>query len=155
MGKIFDIITKEFMVVFIATLPLIELRGAIPIGVSLGMHPIHAMILGVLGNLVPIPFLLYFMEPVFNYLKSIGILQKILDKIVLRTLKKSDNIRKYSIWGLVLFVALPLPTTGIWSGCLAATLFNIPAKDAFFAMTLGAIIAGSIMLTISYGIILW
>lgn len=155
MGKILDIITKEFMVLLIATLPLVELRGAIPIGISLGMHPIHATILGILGSLIPVPFLLFFMKPAFTYLRSRRIFQKILDKIIRSTLKKSDKIRKYSIFGLVLFVAVPLPTTGIWSGCLAATLFNIPFKYAFPAIALGVTMAGVIMLGVSYGIISW
>jgi len=150
MREFLQLITKELMVIFIAAMPLTELRGAIPIGISIGMHPLHATILGIIGSLIPVPFLLIFIRPVFMYFRQLGYFKKALDKIVQRTLRKSSKIKKYSAVGLVVFVALPLPTTGVWSGCLAAILFNIPFKYAFPAISLGTILSGVIIFLISY-----
>ncbi len=150
MGKLLELITKELMVIFIAAMPLTELRGAIPIGISLGMHPLHATALGIIGSLIPVPFLLIFIKPVFMHLRQLGYFKKHLDHIVKRTLKKSSKIRKYSAIGLIIFVAVPLPTTGVWSGCLAAILLNIPFKYAFPAIALGTFLAGVIVFFISY-----
>ncbi|KAB3526654.1 COG2426 family protein [Alkaliphilus serpentinus] len=150
MDRLLDILTKEFMVIFIAAMPLMELRGAIPIGVSLGMHPLHATALGIIGSLLPAPFLLVFLKPVFIYLRQRSLLKKFVDSTIKRTIKKSGNIKKYRVIGLILFVAIPLPTTGIWTGCLAATLFNIPFKVALPAIALGTTIAGVIMFVLSY-----
>lgn len=150
MGKIFEVITRELMVLLVAAMPLAELRGAIPLGVSLGMHPLHATLLGVLGSLIPVPFLLFFLKPVVLFFRDLKPCKNLVNRILRRTIKKSDKIKRYSALGLVLFVAIPLPTTGVWSGCLAATIFNIPIKIAFPAIALGTVVAGSIMFTLSY-----
>ncbi|SDJ90565.1 COG2426 family protein [Natronincola ferrireducens] len=153
MERMLELITHELMVLLIAAMPLIEVRGAIPIGVSLGMHPAHATVLGIVGSLIPVPLLLLFIKPFIFYFRNMRIFSKVIDRAVKKILKKSKNIEKYSVVGLVLFVAVPLPTTGIWSGCLAAILFNIPFKQAFPAIALGAVIAGSIMFVLSYVIV--
>ena len=153
MEKLFEIITKELMVLFIAALPLVELRGAIPIGVSMGLSPIHATILGILGSLIPVPFLLFFLKPIFIKLRSTKLFRSTIDRIVRNTLKKSDKIKKYSIIGLIIFVAIPLPGTGVWSGSLAAILFNIRIKHAFPAIALGNAMAGVIMFILSHIVI--
>ncbi len=150
MEKIFEILTHELMVLLVAAMPLMELRGAIPLGVSLGMHPLHATVLGIIGSLIPVPFLLFFLKPVVLFLREIKPFKKIVNHIIQKTIRKSDKIRRYSALGLVLFVAIPLPTTGVWTGCLAATIFNIPIKIAFPAIALGTAIAGSIMFLLSY-----
>ncbi|SCY86992.1 COG2426 family protein [Alkaliphilus peptidifermentans] len=150
MENIIDLITREVMVLLIAAMPLMELRGAIPIGVSMGMHPAHATLLGILGSLLPVPFLLLFLEPVFSALRRSRFFRSFVDNTINRTLKKSHNVKKYSVLGLIIFVAIPLPTTGVWTGCLAATLFNIPFKNAFPAIVLGTSIAGTIMFVLSY-----
>lgn len=150
MGKIFEVITRELMVLLVAAMPLAELRGAIPLGVSLGMHPLHATLLGVLGSLIPVPFLLFFLKPVVLFFRDLKPFKNLVNRILRRTIKKSDKIKRYSALGLVLFVAIPLPTTGVWSGCLAATIFNIPIKIAFPAIALGTVVAGGIMFTLSY-----
>ncbi|WP_026479009.1 COG2426 family protein [Alkaliphilus transvaalensis] len=150
MDKILELITRELMVLLIAAMPLMELRGAIPVGVSLGMHPLHATLLGILGSLIPVPILLIYVRPVFTFLRSTRPFRKFVDRTVEKTLRKSDKIRKYSAWGLMIFVAVPLPTTGVWSGCLAAVLLNIPFKIAFPAIIIGTTIAGSIMFVLSF-----
>ncbi|ABR46940.1 putative small multi-drug export [Alkaliphilus metalliredigens QYMF] len=150
MESAFQWMTKELMVLFIAALPIMELRGAIPIGVSMGIHPLHATILGVVGSLLPVPFLLLFLEPVFEKLKKSKFFFKFIQRTVKKTRKSSERIRKYSTLGLVLFVAIPLPTTGVWSGCLAAKLLAVPFKYAMPAIAVGASIAGTIMFILSY-----
>lgn len=152
MNKLIELINKELMVLLIAAIPLIEARGAVPIGVSLGMHPIHATFLGIIGSLIPVPFLLILIKPVFELLKNTGLFYGFIEKVIKRTLKNGENIKKYSIIGLVLFVAIPLPTTGIWSGCLAAIIFNIPFRYAFPAIAIGAIIAGMIVFILTYSL---
>ncbi len=150
MGMLLKIIADELTVLFIATLPLVELKGAIPIGVSMGMNPIHATILGILGSLIPVPFLLLFLEPIFMYLKSTELFKGFADRMVKNTIRKGKNIEKYRAIGLIIFVAIPLPGTGVWSGSLAATLFNIQPKYAFPAIALGNSIAGIIIFILSY-----
>jgi uncharacterized membrane protein len=150
MEKLIELATKELMIIFIAAMPLTELRGAIPIGIAMGMHPLYATILSILGSLIPVPFLLLFIKPVLMYFRQIGILKGLIDKAVKRTIKRSSKIKKYSAIGLFLFVAVPLPTTGVWTGCLAAILFNIPFRQAFPAIALGSTLAGIIMLCLSY-----
>lgn len=150
MNKLIGPINNELMVLLIAAIPLIEARGAVPIGVSLGMHPIHATFLGIIGSLIPAPFLLIFVKPVFELLKNTRLFYSFIEKVIQRTLRKGENIKKYSIIGLILFVAIPLPTTGIWSACLAAIMFNIPFRYAFPAIAIGATIAGIIVFILTY-----
>lgn len=138
------------MVLLIAALPLMELRGAIPIGVSLGLSPIHSTIIGILGSLIPVPFLLFFLKPILLQLRKTKLFRKTADKVIKKTLKKSKNIEKYSAIGLVIFVAIPIPGTGVWAGSLAATLFKIRFKYAFPAIAIGNTIAGIIMFILSY-----
>lgn len=150
MEKLLEIITKEIMVILIAAMPLVELKGAIPVGVSMGLRPIHATILGVIGSLIPVPFLLLFLKPIFIRLRKTKLFKGTIDKIVKKTLKKGKNIKKYSIIGLIIFVAIPLPGTGVWTGSLAAILFNIRFKHAFPAITLGNTIAATIVFILSF-----
>lgn len=150
MEKLLKIIAEEFTVLFIAALPLVELKGAIPIGVSMGMSPVHATVSGILGSLIPVPFLLFFLEPIFMYLKSTELFKGLADRIVKNTMRKGRNIKKYKVIGLIIFVAIPLPGTGVWSGSLAAILFNIPRKQALPAIALGNSIAGIIVFILSY-----
>ncbi|MCC5909578.1 MAG: small multi-drug export protein [Clostridiaceae bacterium] len=153
MEALLDRVTREIMVLLIAAMPLIELRGAIPIGISLGMHPLHATLLGILGSLIPVPLLLLFIQPIFDYLRNTALFKSFIDKTIKRTVNKSKKIQKYSVIGLILFVAIPLPSSGVWSGCLAASLFNIPFKYALPSIAVGASIAGIIMFILSYVVV--
>lgn len=156
MEALFDIINREILVLLIAAMPVMELRAAIPIGVSLGMNPMHATILSIIGSIIPVPFVLILIKPIANYFKRIRLIKILINKTVRRTLRKSDKIRKYKVIGLILFVAVPLPTTGVYSGCLAAILFNIPFKYAFPAIAAGTTMAGLAMFILSYVVVnLW
>ncbi len=151
-GQMVDIISifeKEIIIILIAAAPVVELRAAIPIAISLGVSPIHSMILSIIGNMLPIPFLLMILKPAFNYLSEKRAFKGIVSWIKKRTLKKSRQMEKYKIFGLFLLVAIPLPATGAWTGAIAASLFNINFKQAFLTILAGVITAGIIVVILS------
>ncbi|WP_053955775.1 COG2426 family protein [Inediibacterium massiliense] len=150
MNTILEILSNEVMVLLVSAMPVMELRGAIPIGVSLGMTPMHAMIIALIGSMIPVPFLLLLLKPIFKKLKENPSWRKLVDWITKRTLKKTTTIYKYKSLGLLLFVAVPIPTTGVWTGSVAASLLNIPFKHAFLSIFIGNCIAGLIITTLSH-----
>lgn len=152
LNEILDFLSIEFTVLLTATLPVIELRGAIPVGISLGLSPIHAMFISFIGSMIPVPFILFAVRPIFNYLKKTKLFKKSVYKITDKSFKKSGKIKKYGVWGLLIFVAIPLPGTGVWSGSLAAALLNLRFKWAFPAIFVGNLIAGILIMGISYGV---
>lgn len=141
-------IPQEAVVVIVAALPIAELRGAIPLALSMGMSLSKAFWLAVLGNTIFIAPALFLFEPVSARLRKFKIWARFFDWIFERTRKKADTIQKYEALGLLLFVAVPLPMTGAWSGVIAATLFKIKFRYAFIAITLGVFIAGLIVLSL-------
>lgn len=149
--QLFDMLTTEFRVLLVSMLPIIELRGAIPVAMAMGMSATHAFITCFLGSLIPVPILLLGIRPVFSWLKGTVIYNKIIHKLIHRTLNKSYYVEKYGFWGLLLFVAIPLPGTGVWSGTLAAVLLDIRFKVAFPAILIGNFIAGIFIMTLSQG----
>ncbi|MBS4538165.1 small multi-drug export protein [Clostridium sp. D2Q-11] len=149
MWELIELLKKELAVVILGATPIFELRGAIPLGVSLGFSPFHSTMLGIAGNILPVPFLLFFLRPIFNYLRRYSFFDRMIVWLENRTLKRSAKMKKYTILGLYLLVAVPLPTTGAYTGCLAATLFNLRFKFAFPAIVAGIITAGFIMYTLS------
>ncbi|MEW9123304.1 MAG: small multi-drug export protein [Thermotaleaceae bacterium] len=150
MNKILEFLTKEIMVLMVAAMPVMELRVAIPMGVSMGMSPLHAMVLGIIGSMIPVPFLLMFLKPVFRKLKKMPIFKGFVDWLTNRTMRKTGAIQKYSLWGLLLFVAIPVPTTGVWSGSIAASLLDMRLKYAFVVIFAGNCIAAVIMMSLSH-----
>ena len=155
MNQLLDFISKEIMVLLVAAMPVMELRAAIPLGVSLGMSPIHAMVLGIIGSMIPVPFLLFFLKPVFAFMRKSPYWRKFVDWVIHRTMKKSSRIHKYSALGLMLFVAIPIPSTGVWTGSIAASLLNMRIKYAFLAIFAGNCIAAIIMMLLSHMAIRW
>lgn len=153
MRGILEFLSIEFTVILTAALPIIELRGAIPVGISLGLSPIHATILAFIGSMIPVPFILFTIRPIFNYLKTTKVFKKLVHKLTNKSLStNSYKIKKYGAWGLILIVAIPLPGTGVWSGSLIAALMNIRFKWAFPAILLGNIIAGILVMLLSSGV---
>lgn len=136
-------------VIIASMLPIIELRGAIPIGVTLGLEPIYSAILAILGSTIPVPFIFAFARPLIKLLKQSRIFKDKIEKFLNRTMKKSEKIQKYEFWGLVIFVGIPLPGTGAWTGALLATLLDIRFKRATLAIFLGNVLAGTIVFTIT------
>ncbi|OJV62328.1 MAG: ligand-binding protein SH3 [Clostridiales bacterium 38-18] len=151
--KLLGILSAEFKTAVIAAMPIIELRGAIPFGISYGLSPVHAFVVSFLGSMLPVPILLLGIRPVFKILSQTPLLKKWVDHLSVRSIRKSKNIKKYGFLGLLIFVAIPLPGTGVWSGTLAAALLDIRFKTAFPAILIGNFIAGMVIMAISYGII--
>jgi len=140
---------KELMITIIAALPILELRGAIPIGLSMGLEIKRVIFFSIIGNLIPVIPILFLLEPVSAYLRKFWLFKKFFDWLFARTRRRSDLIEKYEFLGLILFVAIPLPITGAWTGCVAATLFKIRLRYAMLAITLGVVIAAAIVTAVS------
>lgn len=136
---------KELWTFLISMLPVVELRGAIPVGLASGIHPLINFALCVCGNMLPIPFILLFVRPLFHRLKQFPRVRGTINKLEKRAHMKSDTIQKYSFWGLVIFVGIPLPGTGGWTGALIASLLEMRLKKSLPAIFLGVLLAGIIM----------
>jgi uncharacterized membrane protein len=136
-------------VFLMAATPVWELRGAIPFG----MFALHlpwpwVFFVSLLGNIFPVPFIILFLEPVSKVLRRVKFMEKMLDWIFERTRRRSDMVKKYERIGLMVFVAVPLPGTGAWTGSLIAFLLAIDLRSAFWPIALGVVIAGVIVLTL-------
>lgn len=151
--KLFKFLSIEIKVLLISALPIIELRGAIPIGISLGLTPIHATILSFIGSIIPAPFILFTIRPIFNYLKTTRTFKKIVNRLINKSINNRIWIEKYGYLGLLMFVAIPIPGTGVWSGSLAAAFLNMRFKYAFPAIVIGNLIAGIIIMILSHGFV--
>jgi uncharacterized membrane protein len=147
--QLINFLSIELTVLLTAALPIIELRGAIPVGISLGLSPIHATLISLVGSMIPVPFILFTIRPIFNYLKTTKIFKKLVHKLTDKSMDKSGKIQKYGAWGLLIFVAIPLPGTGVWSGSLAAALLDMRFKWTFPAILVGNIIAAVIIMGLS------
>ncbi|MDO4311804.1 MAG: small multi-drug export protein [Eubacteriales bacterium] len=142
---------KEAIVFIISMIPLLELRGALLVaGPILGVPVAKAIPLCVLGNIIPVPFILFLITPIFGWMKKTRIFKPLVTKLENKAMSKSDRIEKYEFWGLVLFVGIPLPGTGAWTGSLIAALLGIKFKKAFPAIVIGICMATVIMWFISY-----
>ncbi len=147
---------KEYVVAIVAGLPISELRGAIPLGLSFGFSLYKAFWLSILGNCIIVAPALFLFEPVTTVLRKFKVWSRFFDWIFERTRKKSDAIQKYEALGLAIFVAVPLPMTGAWSGVIAASLFKIRFRYAFTAIITGVFAAGLIVSALcAFGIISW
>ena len=132
----------ELIVVVISAMPILELRGGIPFAFLAGLSYGEALFYSLLGNLLPIIPILILFRPLSTYLMRFPIYRSFFDWLYNRTMNKSANVEKYGAIGLILFTAVPLPTTGAWTACLAAILFFIPFRAAFLAISTGVVIAG-------------
>ena len=149
-------VPKEYIVMLVGALPISELRGAIPLALSFGMPLGKAFWLSVMGNSIPVAPALFLLEPVSNRLRRFKIWSRFFDWLFERTKKKADTIQKYEALGLAIFVAIPLPMTGAWSGVVAASLFKIRFRYAFIAILAGVLSAGLIVSSLcQLGIISW
>lgn len=137
--------------VLLATLPILELRGALPVALLWdgGMPLWKAYPLAVFGNMIPIPFIIWLLVPVTNFVRRWPIGDRFVEWLFTRTRRKGKNIEKYEMWGLVMFVAIPLPVTGAWTGSMAGHLFGLKWYKTLLACFLGVCIAGVIMSALS------
>ncbi len=146
---------KELIVFFISILPILELRGGLIAASLLNVSPLTGYIISIIGNTLPVPFILLFINKILDCMgkskiKWMNKLSKWLDK---KARKHKDSIEKYGYLGLTLFVGIPLPGTGAWTGCLAASVLNMDKKKSFISIMLGIIMASIIMMLISYGLL--
>lgn len=142
------------VVFIISMIPVLELRGGLIAAAMLGIDMWLAALICVIGNLVPIPFILLFIEKMLGWMKNcrIKFLNKFASWLEARaTGEKANSIRKYEFWGLALFVGIPLPGTGAWTGSLIAALMHMKRKKAVGAILLGVAMAAVIMCIVSYG----
>ncbi|WP_457549254.1 COG2426 family protein [Archaeoglobus sp.] len=139
-------------VVVVSALPISELRGGIPLALYLGFNPVEAYAISVMGNLLPIPFLLLFLSLIEKIVLKTP-LSSIYLKIVRRTERRKDIIDKYGYLGLTLFVAIPLPVTGAWTGCLLAFLLGLDKVKSLVCVALGVALAGIVVLATSLGVL--
>lgn len=153
MNKILDFLSIELTVMLTAALPIIELRGAIPVGISLGLSPMHATFIAFIGSMIPVPFILFTIRPIFNYLKSTKTFNSVISRLTDRSISNNQKIKKYGVLGLILIVAIPLPGTGVWSGSLAAALMNLRFKWTFPAILFGNLIAAILIMLLSHGFV--
>lgn len=146
---------KELIVFIISILPILELRGGLIAASLLNVSPLTGYIVSIIGNTLPVPFILLFINKILDWMEKSKIkwmnkLSKWLDK---KARKHKDSIEKYGYLGLTLFVGVPLPGTGAWTGCLAASVLNMDKKKSFISIMLGIIMASIIMMLISYGLL--
>ena len=145
-------VAKEIIVFVVSMIPILELRGSILAAGFLKMEFLSTYIIAVIGNMLPIPFILLFIDKIFGWLKKTK-LKSMVEKLENRALSKSEQIKKYGKFGLFLFVAIPLPGTGAWTGALAASLLRMKPKDSIMPIFLGVLAAGLVMSLISFGFI--
>ena len=144
---------KHYLIVFLVSMvPIIELRGSIPIAATMDISFLQAYPFAVIGNLVPVPFIILFFKYFLKLFRNVPVIGKIFEKVHDKAVEKADKIKSYAFWGLFLFVAIPLPGTGAWTGSVIASILEVDNKKAFLAIALGVITSGLIMGFISYGL---
>lgn len=146
-------LSGEWTAFIISMVPILELRGGLLAASLMNVNILTAVPLCIIGNIIPIPFILWFVTPLFTALKKTKLFRPLVEKLEAKAMGKKDKIEKGYFWGLALFVGIPLPGTGAWTGSLIAALLDIPFKKSFPAILLGILIATVIMSLVSYGLL--
>ncbi|MDX9872515.1 MAG: small multi-drug export protein [Clostridia bacterium] len=142
-----------WQIFFLSAIPVTELRVTLPLALATGFSPLQAYLLAVGGNLLPILPVLLLLEPVSKVLRKIPLLDRIFERIVIRSRNKGAGVQKYGLIGLLLFVAVPLPGTGAWTGAAIAWLLGFNVWLSFLAIGAGVLLAGVIVTLASLGVI--
>ena len=141
-----------FTILF-SMIPVVELRGGIPFGVALGLPVWAAYIAAVIGNILPVPFILVYIRQIFRWMRrKMPRLNSLVDKLEKKAHLKGQKVTKYKYLGLLLFVAIPLPGTGAWTGSLAAAFLDMPVRKALPSIFAGIVIAGAAISVLTYGV---
>ena len=148
-----ETVGKELCVLFCSMLPIIELRGAIPLGAGFGLPWWQTYIIAVIGNMLPVPFILLFIRKILAWMHTTKYFKGIAQWLEKKAHSKSDRVLRYASLGLVLFVGIPLPGTGAWTGALIASLLDMRMKYSLPAIFAGVCLAGVIMCCASYGMV--
>lgn len=144
---------KIVYTMIVSAVPVIELRAGIPMGVAMGLDVKSAVVAGVIGNLIPVPFILLLLRRIFEWLKKSPKLAPLIFRLEERAHTKSEAVQKYSWLGLCLLVAIPLPGTGAWTGALVASVLEMDPKRSFWPIALGVCIAAVIVTLVTYGVV--
>lgn len=144
---------KGLAVFIISLLPILELRGGLIAAALLGLDPVPSYIISIIGNLLPVPFILLLIKKVLNWMRKSKHFCKIASWLDAKVEKHKGQIEKYGYLGIVLFVGIPLPGTGAWTGSLIAAVLDMDKKKTFLAVVAGVFIASIIMMILSYGLI--
>lgn len=145
---------KILMTLLVSMIPVIELRGAIPIATAHGLEPYISIPVAIIGNLIPVPFIIIFIKKIFAWIRKVmPKLDGMVTKLENRALSKKETVEKYAFWGLFVFVAIPLPGTGAWTGALIAAMLDMRLKRAFPSIALGVLAAGVIVTLVTYGVV--
>lgn len=151
-----NIIVKYLITLFLGICPIIEIRGAIPVGVGLGLSYLESFIIGSIGNVIPIYFIIKYIRPLFDFFGRFKIFKVIIDwatEKATKHIETNERLQNFVAFGLFLFVAIPLPGTGAWVGSLIANFLNVPVRKAFIPIILGVISAGIIVLVATGSIV--
>jgi uncharacterized membrane protein len=146
-------ISAKAVVFIVSLMPILECRGGLVVASLLGVDIVEAIPICIIGNFLPIPFILLFIKKIFNWLGKFSATEKIVTKLENRAMNKSDALKNGEFIGLMLFVGIPLPGTGAWTGSLIAALLDVDFKKALVAEFLGILIATVIMSILSYGLL--
>lgn len=146
-------ISPEGAIFVISMIPILELRGGLLAATLLKIDAIQAIPICIVGNIIPIPFILLFIRQIFKWMKKTKVFRGLIEKLENRAMGKSDKIRRYEFWGLLLFVGIPLPGTGAWTGSLIASLLEIDIKKSSVAILCGLVMATIIMYILSYMVV--
>ncbi|MBQ3465747.1 MAG: small multi-drug export protein [Firmicutes bacterium] len=133
--------------------PIIELRGALPIGVGMGLTPLTALIVSIIGNMVPVPFIIIFIRRILDWMHRFEKFDRIASRLEAKAAKGGEKIVKYEMFGLFLLVAVPLPGTGAWTGSLVAAFFDLRLRNAVPVIFAGVVTAGIVVFLITYGVV--
>lgn len=146
---------KELIVFIISMLPILELRGGLIAASLLKLPPLESYIIAIVGNVIPVPFILLLINKILRAMEKsrFKLFNKIHSFLHKKIMKNKDSIEKYGFWGLVIFVGIPLPGTGAWTGAIIAAFLEMDRKKAFLGILLGMLMASIIMMIISFGLI--
>ncbi len=146
-------VSKDIVIFLISMCPILELRGGLLASKILGISLLRAIPICIIGNIIPIPFILLFIKKIFVWMKKIKIFKGFIEKIENRAMKKSASVKEAEFWGLLLFVGIPIPGTGAWMGSLIAALLDMDLKKALVAELLGVIVATILCAILFYGLL--
>ena len=144
---------KELLVFVISLMPILELRGCLLAPALLGLDPIPSYIISIIGNILPIPFILLLINKILEWMRKSKHFSGIANWLDKKVEKNKGQIEKYGYLGIVIFVGIPLPGTGAWTGSLIASVLEMDRKKTFIAVLLGVIIASIIMMILSFGVV--
>lgn len=144
---------REILVFIISLMPILELRGGLIAAALLHLNPISSYVISIIGNIIPVPFILWFIDYILNWMRNSKRFKGIANWLDKKVNKHKSQIEKFGFWGLVFFVGIPLPGTGAWTGCLIAAVLEMDRKKSFVAAMIGIFIASIIMMILSFGVL--